>query len=109
MTLEGKALELFDFDYQIECYVPAKKRKYGYFCLPILYGDELIGRADVKAERDTRNLVIKSLFLEDRVELDESLVDSLRTGIIRFRDDNGCDVVRIESAMPGDLKPLLGI
>lgn len=104
-----KALELFDFDYQIECYVPEKKRKYGYFCLPILYGDELIGRADVKTERNTRRLVIKSLFLEDRFRLDESLVDSLRTGIARFRDDNGCDVVRIESATPGDLKPLLGI
>ena len=41
-----RTLELFDFDYQIECYLPSHKRRYGYFSLPILYGDALIGRGD---------------------------------------------------------------
>ncbi|MFL1454263.1 DNA glycosylase AlkZ-like family protein [Marinobacter sp. GN3S48] len=40
---------LFQYDYQLECYVPAAKRQYGYFCLPLLYRDEFIGRMDCKA------------------------------------------------------------
>lgn len=55
---------LFDFDYQIECYVPAAKRKYGYFVLPILHGDEFIGRLDAKAEREPGKLVAQKLYFE---------------------------------------------
>ena len=42
---------LHEFDYQIECYVPAPKRRFGYFCLPILYRDRFVGRVDCKAQR----------------------------------------------------------
>lgn len=56
--------ELFDFDYQIECYVPGPKRQYGYFCLPILYGDTFVGRMDCKVHRRNRVLEIKSLHLD---------------------------------------------
>lgn len=99
-----KALELFDFDYQIECYVPEKKRRYGYFCLPVLYGDELIGRMDTKAERSSRTLVVKSLFLENRVSASESLVEALREGLAQFSGDNHCSDLRVESISPKQLK-----
>lgn len=99
-----KALELFDFDYQIECYLPEQKRRYGYFSLPMLYGDELIGRMDAKAERGSGTLVVKALYLENRIEVSESLVDALQAGIARFRDDNGCDRLRIESTTPKSLR-----
>jgi uncharacterized protein YcaQ len=52
---------LFDFDYQIECYLPEAKRKYGYFSLPLLFKDNFIGRMDCKAHRKTKVLEIKSL------------------------------------------------
>jgi len=52
--------ELFGFDYLIECYVPAEKRKFGYFSLPILEGTRLIARIDVKADRQTQKLLIQS-------------------------------------------------
>ena len=52
---------LFQYDYRIECYVPAAKRQYGYFCLPLLFRDEFIGRMDCKAHRKTSHLEIKSL------------------------------------------------
>ena len=60
--------EVFGFDYQIECYLPGPQRQYGYFCLPILYRDRLVGRADCKAHRDRGLLEIRSLHLERRID-----------------------------------------
>ncbi|MBL4673657.1 MAG: winged helix DNA-binding domain-containing protein [Arenicella sp.] len=56
--------DLFDFDYQIECYVTKNKRKYGYFVLPILAGQQFIGRMDAKIDRKTKLMTVSSLFLE---------------------------------------------
>ena len=46
-----RMVELFGFDYQIEIYKPARKRRWGYYALPILYGDELVGKVDATADR----------------------------------------------------------
>ena len=46
-----RAVELFDFDYQLEMYKPVGKRRWGYYALPILYGDKLIGKLDATADR----------------------------------------------------------
>ena len=50
--------DFFDFDYQIECFVPAAKRRYGYFSLPILCGDKFIARMDAKADRKAKVLIV---------------------------------------------------
>ncbi|MDO9087915.1 MAG: crosslink repair DNA glycosylase YcaQ family protein [Anaerolineaceae bacterium] len=63
--------ELFDFEYSIECYLPANKRKYGYFSLPILHDGQLIGRMDSKAHRKEKILEIKSLYFESWFTPDE--------------------------------------
>jgi uncharacterized protein YcaQ len=68
-----RTLELFDFDYQIECYVPALKRKYGYFSLPLLWGDKFAGRMDAKIDRKTAVLHIHNLHIETE-RVDEFLV-----------------------------------
>ena len=46
-----RMVELFGFDYQIEIYKPARKRRWGYYAMPILYGDELVGKVDATADR----------------------------------------------------------
>ncbi len=86
----GRAI--FDFDYQIECYVPEKKRVYGYFCLPILYHDTLVGRIDCKAHRKTGELEIKSLHIEKPV--DEYFDELLEMAIDEFAGFNGCGFVK---------------
>ena len=56
--------ELFSFDFSIECYVPEAKRRFGYYCLPILHRDQLIGRMDCKSIREHARFEVKSLFTE---------------------------------------------
>jgi uncharacterized protein YcaQ len=56
--------DFFDFDYQLECFVPASKRKYGYFSLPILAGDTFVARMDAKADRKNKVLIIHNLHFE---------------------------------------------
>jgi uncharacterized protein YcaQ len=51
--------KLFGFDYTIECYVTAPKRRYGYFCLPVLWGDRFVGRLDPKADRKGKTFIVR--------------------------------------------------
>lgn len=64
-----RAERLFGFDYRIEIFVPEKKRRYGYYVLPLLEGDRFTGRADVKAHRAEERLEVKGLWLEPGVKL----------------------------------------
>lgn len=74
----ARALDLFGFDYKIEVYTPAPKRRYGYFTLPILYNNALIGRLDPKAHRKEGLFEVKALHLEPGVVVDDALVAELK-------------------------------
>jgi len=56
-----RTVELFEFDYQLEMYKPAAKRRWGYFALPILYGDRLVGKLDATADRNAGVLRVDAL------------------------------------------------
>jgi len=79
-----------EFDYRIECYVPAAKRVFGYFCLPILYQDELVGRIDCKAHRSVKELEVISLHLEKTVKDKEHFFFELEQELKRFAAFNQC-------------------
>ena len=71
---------LFDFEQRIEIYKPASLRRYGYYCLPVLAGEHLIGRVDLKARRAEGHLEVRSTHFEslkpnvrDRHALDRAL------------------------------------
>lgn len=82
--------ELFDFDYQIECYVPAPKRRYGYFSLPVLADGRFVGRMDAKADRARRHLTVRSFFVEPGARIPEAEA-ALRSALPGFAAFNGCE------------------
>ncbi len=84
---------LFGFDYRIECYVPAPKRVFGYFCLPILYGDKFVGRIDCKAHRADQRFEVLSLNLEDGKLDRDQFFPALSEELQRFADFNKCPLL----------------
>jgi uncharacterized protein YcaQ len=86
----------FEFDYQIECYVPAPKRKFGYFCLPLLYSDRLVGRIDCKADRKTGVLHVKSVHIE--VIVDDAFYSQLAIALQHFMAFNNATELSLECA-----------
>jgi hypothetical protein len=103
----GRLKALFQYDYQLECYVPAAKRQYGYFCLPLLYRDEFIGRMDCKAHRKTSQLEIKSLHLEQHNFNEDLVITAFVEAITQFCHFQKCDTMSLTKAQPKHLNQRL--
>jgi len=85
VSARGRAKVLFGFDYVWEVYKPLEQRKYGYYVLPILWGDRLVGRFDSKLDRTSNTFVILGLWLEDEaLGRDEAFAAALAAGMARF-------------------------
>ena len=102
-----RALALFGFDYRLECYTPAPKRRYGYFALPILDRGRLVGRADAKAHRAEGVFEVKSIHLEPGVAPDAARVSAIGGALARCAAWHGTPRVVVRRTRPAGLrKPL---
>ncbi|MDC7224943.1 MAG: crosslink repair DNA glycosylase YcaQ family protein [Spirochaetales bacterium] len=77
-------LRLFGFDYKWEVYTPVKQRKYGYYVLPMLWGNDFIGRIEPVIDRETNELVIKNIWLEGGVRESKGYGTALKAALQRF-------------------------
>jgi len=96
--------ELFGFEHKLEAYFPAAKRKWGYFCLPILWGERFVGRLDAKAERKQRVLCLRRLLFEDGFRDYDALLPSFAEKLREFAAFNNCDEVVVEQCAPRKMR-----
>jgi uncharacterized protein YcaQ len=97
-----RALELFNFDYRLECYTPKEKRQYGYFTLPLLQRGELIGRVDAKMHRKQGVFEVISFHLESGTKLGKQRCQDIRQALTRTAKWHGAQQVSL-----GDVPALL--
>ena len=101
VSARGRAKKLFDFDYVWEVYVPAHKRRWGYYVLPILFGDDLVARLDPKLDRTTMTLEIKGFWREDDAPVEDAeFAHALAKGLIRFSKFLGAKKTDISAINP---------
>jgi uncharacterized protein YcaQ len=89
-----RAARLFGFDYRIEVFVPAARRRYGYYVFPLLERDRFIGRIDMKASRDRGTLDVQGLWMEPGRRLTRARRARLESELDRIRRFASLDAVR---------------
>ena len=102
-----RASELFGFDYRIECYTPAAKRRFGYFVLPLLNRGRLVGRMDAKAHRSQGVFEIKNLYLEPGIRPTLQLCRDLAAMLNKLAAWHGTPQLVLQQG-PGELAAQLG-
>lgn len=98
MILRERVKRLFDYDYSLECYVPAAKRKFGYFALAILWKDGLVGRIDPKADSSEKTLLIRNMAFEEGFRITDNFLSALAGKLADLARFNDCRRVKIERA-----------
>lgn len=99
--------DLWGFEYSLECYVPERKRRYGYFVLPILRRGDLVGRLDAKAERKAGVFRVKAIYLEPHVAIDDALVADLARMLRSCAEWHRTPEVVIDRSDPAQLQAIL--
>jgi uncharacterized protein YcaQ len=94
----------FGFDYKLEAYKPAAQREYGYFSLPILWGEQFVGRVDAKADRKPRVLIVRRLVFEPGFEAYKALLPAFADKLWAFAAFNGCERIVVGEVVPGAVK-----
>ncbi|QHW30951.1 winged helix-turn-helix domain-containing protein [Paenibacillus rhizovicinus] len=91
---------LFDFEYKWEIYTPVAERKYGYYVLPVLYGEALVGRIELVADKKAKLLNAVRYWPEIEGEPDEAFRRMLDERIERFAAFNGCTTIAYGKPLP---------
>jgi uncharacterized protein len=107
VSARGRAKPLFGFEYLWEVYKPVEKRRWGYYTLPVLYGDRLVARFDSRLERAAGELVLLGFWLEEGVALDAPFGEALRRGFGRFLSFLGAERLVFGEGISGDVRTAL--
>ncbi len=95
MLWDRKLVEaLWDYHYKWEIYTPVNQRKYGYYVLPILYGDKFVGRIEAAADRKAATLVVRNIWYEDGVKQTKKLARTIEGACRRLAKFNDCVQVK---------------
>jgi uncharacterized protein YcaQ len=106
----ARASELFGFEYRIEVYTPAARRRYGYYSLPVLHRGALVGRLDAKAHRKEGTFEVRALHLEPGVRATDDLVAGLGGALRGCADWHGTPKISVlRSDPPGLAEPLRAV
>jgi uncharacterized protein YcaQ len=100
IILRDRTSTLFKFNYSLECYVPKNKRIYGYFCLPILWQNQLVGRIDPKVERQNKILHINNLYFEDKKVISKEFMDAFAQSLLNFSRFHDCRKIEFNKKIP---------
>ena len=103
----ARASELFGFDYKIEVYTPAARRRYGYYSLPILHDGALVGRLDAKAHRKQDIFEVKAIHLEPDVAVSDDLVTGIAGALRGCAEWHGTPEVLVRHSDPPELAEML--
>lgn len=96
-----RVIDLFGFDYKLECYVPAPKRKFGYFSLAVLYGDEFAAHLDMKTDRKAGSLLLRKLTFDNGFKPSEAFYKALMEAVVDYAKYN-----KVQEVVIKDLKPI---
>jgi uncharacterized protein len=107
VSARRRAEKVFDFEYLWEVYKPVHQRRWGYYTLPILYGDDLVARLDPKLDRKTNTLHVLGFWLEDDAPKDEPFANALSNGLRRFADMIGAEKFNLSGIKPLKLRSYL--
>lgn len=103
----ARALDLFGFEYTIESYTPAAKRRFGYYVLPVLHRGRLVGRLDAKAHRKDGVFQVLGIWMEEGIVATPALVTDVAAAIAECAAWHGTPRVVVEHGQPRGLAGLL--
>ena len=95
-----RAEKLFNFSYRSEIYTPKTKRQYGYYVMPILHGDRLIGRLDPKMDRKTKTLHVYAVFAEPNAPVGEVVSEGIETAVAQLAKFLGANQIIYGNRVP---------
>lgn len=95
---------LFGFNYSLECYVPASRRKFGYFTLSILWGENFVGRLDLKADRKNKTFIVRKLAFESTLKDLNVFLPAFAKKLADLACFNRCDKIKLVKVTPSKIK-----
>ena len=105
VSARGRAKKVFDFEYKWEVYTPSSKRRWGYYVLPILFGDDLVARLDPKLDRTTMTLETRGFWHEDDAPVKSAeFAGALAKGLTRFAGFLNARRVKVSTIRPAALR-----